>query len=143
MEISNSVDQRHAAAHRFLAEHRDALARQGAVVPTWRRRGDRRVGPYYLLVCRVSNGGQRSLYLGRSGPLVVEVSAALSLLQLALREKRRLATARRQLRSGLTKAKRALDSELEKIGLTRKGMEVRGWSKIGQGALSLALEQAR
>ena len=47
----------------------DLFIRQGAVVAAWRTYRKRKLGPYYHLVFR-DEGRQKSIYLGRDGPLV-------------------------------------------------------------------------
>ncbi len=129
MEKRNSVDQRRLALETFLAAHAASLARQGAIVPTWRRRGRRRLGPYYLLVCRDEAGRQRTVYLGPSGPIVDEARDALRRLQSPRRQRREIEGARRALGRELALSRSVLDAELAKVGLTRKGSEIRGWSR--------------
>jgi hypothetical protein len=137
MEKRNSVDQRRLDVRTFLAAHAASLARQGAIVPTRRRRGRRRLGPYYLLVCRDAAGRQRSVYLGPSGPMVDEAREALRRLQAPRRQRREIGAARRALRRELAQSRIELDAELAKVGLKRKGSEIRGWSRgavVGRGA---------
>jgi hypothetical protein len=129
MEKRNSVDQRRLAVGTFLAAHAANIARQGTIVQTWRRRGRRRLGPYYRLVCRDEAGRQRSVYLGPSGPIVDEARDALRRLQSPRRQQREIEGARQALRRELAKSRLALDAELAKIGLQRKGSEIRGWSR--------------
>jgi hypothetical protein len=139
VEKQNSVDQRRLAVRTFLTAHAASLASQGAVVPTWRRRGRRRLGPYYLLVCRDEAGRQRSVYLGPSGPIVDEAREALGRLQAPRRQRREIEAVRQALRRELAKSRSELDAELAKIGLKRKGSEIRGWSRgavVGRGASS-------
>ena len=85
MEKPSFVDQRRAAVGTFLAAHAASLARQGAIVPTWRRRG-----PYFLLTCRDEAGRQRSVYLGPRGPIVDETRNALRRLQSPRRQRREI-----------------------------------------------------
>lgn len=129
MENQRSVDQRRQRVETFLAERRALLARQGAVVATWRRRGGRRVGPYFLLVCRTAAGRQASIYLGPAGTLVEDVSKELAQLQASLQERRSLDMVRRQIQHELKTAKVALAAELARVGLFCKGSEIRGWSR--------------
>ncbi len=84
----------HKGGHKALALLRDdptRFASQGTVVATWRTHRDRRLGPYYRLTWR-ENGRQRSVYLGRQGPLVDQVRSLLHEAQTArrmIREHRR------------------------------------------------------
>ena len=137
MEKRITVDQRRLAIEAYFAEHRERLARQGAIVPTWRRRGDRRLGPYYLLVSRDAAGRQHTVYLGRSIALAEEVRKKLEALQAAHRRRRKIESARQALRRSLAAAKRQYGVELAKVGLRRHGSEVRGWA-AGNGAGQLS-----
>jgi hypothetical protein len=123
------VDQRRVAVEQFVAAHRQQLLHQGAIVPKWRQRGARKVGPYFLLVVRGADGRQHSVYLGQPGPLVDEVRQMLADLQAPNTERRQLALVRKQLRTALKQSKQQLDRELAKAGLYRKGHEIRGWSR--------------
>ncbi len=125
MEICNSVDQRLAKVERFLAECREALARQGAVVAGYRRRGGRRLGPYFKLTCRIG-GRQASVYLGADGELVRGVRQHLAELRHERYERLRLDRFRRTLRRHALEARRHLDDQLRLVGLRRQGHEIRG-----------------
>jgi hypothetical protein len=129
MEKRNSVDQRRLAVGTFLAAHAANIARQGTIVQSWRRRGRRRLGPYYRLACRDAAGRQRSVYLGPSGPMVDEARDALRRLQSPRRQRREIEGARRALWRELAMSRSELDAELAKVGLKRKGSEIRGWSR--------------
>ncbi|NLS92267.1 MAG: hypothetical protein GXX96_08820 [Planctomycetaceae bacterium] len=74
-------------AVRLLTDHPDRFARQGAVVAAWRTSGERRLGPYYRLAWR-DGGRQRSIYLGRQGPVVRQVRILLHQAHAARRLKR-------------------------------------------------------
>jgi hypothetical protein len=119
----SSVDQNRVL--RLLADQRELFARQGGVHPSWRYYRGRRLGPFYRLLYR-QDGKQRAVYLGADLALAEEVRAALGELQSPLRERRErrrlLEGARRALRAQMTE----LDRELKKVGLYRKGNEVRG-----------------
>ena len=126
MEKRNSVDQRRLAVRTFLAAYAASLGCQGAVVRTWRRRVRRRLGPYYLLVCRDANGRQQSVYLGPTGPLVDEARQTLVRLQAPYRQRREVEAARQAFRRELARSRSELDAELATIGLNRQGSEIRG-----------------
>jgi len=126
MEIQALVDQQHAAIERFLSEHGEALARQGAVVATYRQRGGRRYGPYYRLTYRI-DGRQRAVYLGTDADLVRHVRERLTQLHHVRREQVQIAPLRRALRQQAKVARQQLDRELQVIGLFRKGHDIRGW----------------
>ena len=136
MEIHNPVDQRGGKLPQFLAEHRQQLVYQGAIVGSWRRRGGKTTGPYYRLTCRDAAGRQRSVYLGADSTLVAAARRALRDLQASAVAQRQLAQVRTSLQQGLLRARRQLDDELAALGLRRQGSEVRGWSR--QGARLLA-----
>lgn len=139
MEKQTFVDQRRqAAVDRFLADHRDALARQGTIVTTWRQRSGRRLGPYFRLTCREQAGRQLSVYLGPPGPLVDAVRLELSALKAALTCERAINAARHQLRQELKNSQAVFDEELAGVGLWRKGSEVRGWQSRGHSGSSAA-----
>lgn len=126
MEIRTFVDQLPHAAIRLIGARPDLFARQGAVVAAWRRRNGKTFGPYYRLTYR-QDARQRSIYLGRAGPLVVEVRRRLAALQRPLRQQRLHARLRRRIRSALRLQKRRCAALLRPYGLRLKGFEVRGW----------------
>ena len=113
----------------YFAEHHAALARQGAVVISWRVRGGRRAGPFFRLECRLPSGPRVSVYLGREGePLVTAVRSRLAELQHPLRQRRQFAKIRRDLRRGARAARVSGDRELAKNGMYWQGSEIRGLS---------------
>lgn len=126
--------QRRQAVERFLAAHHNELVRQGGVIRTWRRRGERVLGPYYMLTCRCPDGKQRSVYLGTAGPLVEEVHSRLSALQQARNDARVIAKARAQLSAAIDAAWAELDAELVECNLRRKGGEIRSGAPITSGS---------
>ena len=110
-----------------LIEANPALfARQGAVVAGWRRRGQRRMGPYYRL--RYRDGPcLRTIYLGPEGPLVERVRQALAALQAPWRRRRAYRCQRREIVASLRAHKGVLNRRLGLLGLRLQGYEVRGW----------------
>jgi hypothetical protein len=126
MEIRHFVDQRQLAIERFFAAHGDALARQGSIVATYRRRGNRRLGPYLKLTCRRGER-QVAVYLGTDGRFIDTVRERLAQLQSARSERSRISAARRAFRRYARIAQQELDKELGYLGLIRQGHEVRGW----------------
>jgi hypothetical protein len=128
LENRQFVDQRLRRVAEFIGRYEPELARQGAIVATWRCRGGRRTGPYYLLTIRDASGRQRSVYLGADSPTVTAARAALTRLQAGLVQRRQFGRLKKQLRQGLRAARRELDQELSQVGLRRKGSEIRGWS---------------
>lgn len=128
MEICDSVDQRLGKVEQFLAEHGEVLACHGAVVASYRRRGGRRLGPYFKLTCRIG-GRQTSVYLGTDGALVHGVRQRLEELRRKRSERLQLARLRRELRRRAREARRHLDEQLRSVGLRRQGHEIRGWRR--------------
>jgi hypothetical protein len=126
MENRRFVDQRRAAVEQFMADHRDELIRQGVLVATFRRRGDRILGPYHQLTCR-RDGRQVAVYLGSDEALIGDVRERLARLQQSRSEEAKLHMVRRAVRSQARAARQQLDAELVKLGLYRKGHEIRGW----------------
>jgi hypothetical protein len=117
----------HPAVH-LLQSEPQRFARQGAVVATWRTYRGRRLGPYYRLAYREGTR-QRSIYLGRQGPLVDQVRNLLGVLQAKHRFR---CQARRRRAEFRRKVLRPLKEYLEGAfllygnGLYFKGWEVRG-----------------
>lgn|GEM_PF-3323445 len=137
MENRKTVDQP-AKLEQFLTQYRDRLAVQGTIVAAWRNKNGMKSGPYFRLTCRDATGVQRSVYLGLASPAVEEARAALAELQSPAAESRRLQAAQRVLRRGLRAAREILDSELDKVGLYRKGSEIRGWTGLRSRAATLS-----
>ena len=96
------------------------------MVATWQRWKGRKLGPYYRLSYREA-GRQRSVYLGRSGPLAEQVREALAALQRGVRRSRAYERVRREIRGGLRAHKALLDAALRGLGLHLQGYSVRGW----------------
>lgn len=126
MENQDSVDQRRAAVECFFVAHSDVLAEQGSVVATYRRRGDRKLGPYHKLACRIEQR-QVAIYLGTDADFIDQVRERLSRLQQARSERLRMSAVRRAFRRQARAVQRELDVELSTRGLFRKGHEIRGW----------------
>ena len=122
------MDQQRQRLLQFIAENASTLAGQGSVRTTWRRRGGKSYGPFYLLVFR-EHGRQRSRYLGSDAGLADAVRSRLAELQAPLRQLRIqekiLAGLLEQFREG----KRRFDEELRAVGLYRRGNEIRGWRR--------------
>lgn len=138
LENPDFVDQKSAEVHRLLASHAVVLSRQGSVHQSWRYYRGRRLGPFYRLIYR-QGGRQWSVYLGRDEGLANEVRQALRKLQAPLQHRaldRQLALVKAMQK----KQKQALDAELHRRGLYRKGNEIRGWrhltGKAGTPAVS-------
>jgi hypothetical protein len=130
LENPDFVDQHRAAVLARLVQLHHHLCRQGPVVRTRRRRGQGAVaGPYFAVAYRDDDGRQRSVYLGPESDLVTEVRELLAEYRRPLREQRDLARARAALRRALRAERAQLDRQLAQVGLTRKGGEIRGWSK--------------
>lgn len=135
MEKRSFVDQRLQAIDQFFAHHAQRLARQGAIVESFRSRGGRQTGPYFRLTSRDEAGRQVAVYLGRAGELVEQVRQRLAELQEQHHARQQLRSVRRAIRSELRTANLNLDLELRRIGLRRKGSEFRGWSTAGSHAI--------
>lgn len=131
-------DQRAVRIDNFFAKHSASLARQGAVVASWRWREGRRIGPYFRLDVRDERGRTVALYLGLESPLVAAVRARLAQQRLPHQEQQQFAEAYRILRRGQRAAQANLASELEKVGLRLQGLEVRGFA-LAKGALERAV----
>lgn len=132
MEKSQPVDQRRTRLEAFLELHAERLARQGALVATYRRRGTVRLGPYYQLTCRDAVGRQCAVYLGPASPWVEEIRQRLHILQAPQQNQRSLQRAKRAVRRLRAAANAELDEQLRPLGLWRKGAEVRGWAHAHQ-----------
>lgn len=123
------IHRRRERLEAFFELHAARLPRQGALVASYRARGALRLGPYYKLTCRDDAGRQRAAYLGADSPLVAEVSRRLSELQAPLRTRRIIDQARRAARRFQAAANTELDQQLKRVGLYRKGSEIRGWAQ--------------
>jgi hypothetical protein len=126
LEESLVVDQRRQRVLAFIEGHAPHLARQGAVVSSFRRRGGRKIGAYYRLAFR-DGRVQRSLYLGDDMVLVNEVRAALETLQRPHRERHALLRQKKAIRRALAQCRAQLKRELARRGWWLQGYEVRGW----------------
>ena len=137
MEISKSVDQqtklRRQRVLAFIEVHAAALAHQGTVVASFRRRGGQIVGPYYRLAFR-QNQVQRSSYLSNDMELVAEVRTALANLQKPGRDRRVFLRQKRVVRKALAQCKAEWKRALARRGLRLQGYEVRGWHCPGPRA---------
>jgi hypothetical protein len=92
---------------------------QGSVAATWRKHGNARLGPYFILRY-FENGVRRSIYLGRSEQLAQEVRRLLENLQFH-RISRRL---RAKIRKSLHLQKKQLQNNLHALGYYIKGFEI-------------------
>ena len=108
----------------------ERFAAQGSIIATWRTYRGRRLGPYYRLTWREGHR-QRSLYLGRDGPLVDQVRELLNETQEIRRLKREHRRNREHFRRTVIEP---LENYVKDIfylysnGLYLKGWEVRGFS---------------
>ena len=102
------------------------FSRQGTVVSGWRRRGQKRMGPYYRF-CYRDGPCLRSIYLGREGPLVEQVRQALAAVQGPWQRRRNYQRERREIVASLRAHKSVLNRRLRLLGLRLQGFEVRGW----------------
>jgi hypothetical protein len=125
----NNADRSHQENHptlALLAANPQFFAQHGTVSTYWRRRGDKKYGPYYRLRYR-DGQSTRTIYLGSQGPLVDRVCQTLQKLQRPLQERRALNQLHRQIRDALRADRRYVDAGLRSLGLRLKGFEVRGW----------------
>ncbi|MCE5268649.1 MAG: hypothetical protein LLG00_12265 [Planctomycetaceae bacterium] len=111
---------------RLITARPDLFARQGTVVSTWRKRGQKRFGPYYSLTYRI-DGRQHSIYLGRAMELIQSVRRSLAAIRQPLQKIRFFDGLRRQILASLRIQKLSLKALLRPFGLRLKGLEVRGW----------------
>jgi hypothetical protein len=125
LEKLDSGAQNGPALTQFLAEHTEALRQYGHVSATWRISRGQRVGPYYRL--RYCEGGKRhSLYLGQDAELVEAVRRRLAELQAPRRERLQWQAFLKRQTAQHRRLKAALNGELQRLGLSLKGVEVRG-----------------
>jgi hypothetical protein len=130
MGKQNASDRRRVAVRHFIDTYRQCLARQGTIASTWRRKGDRKLGPYFLLVVRDSAGRQRSVYLGPASELVEEIRRELAELQRPYRGCQALLASGRSMRRAIPRLRELHRQKLAKAGLRPKGVELRGWSTL-------------
>ena len=112
-------------AERILAL-KDVFARAGSVVASWRRRGERRFGPYYRVIYRV-DGRQRAIYLGRSAEMAEKVRSLLAELKAPRLEARRVDDMLRAIKAAWRQARAEINEALRPAGMYFKGYELRGW----------------
>ena len=118
---------------RLLTGHPHRFARQGAVVAAWRTSRGRRLGPYYRLAWR-DGGRQRSIYLGRQGPVVRQVRILLHQAHASRRLKRQARLRAARFRQEVI---RPLNQYIQQMfalfgnGLYLKGSEIRGIRQAG------------
>ena len=104
----------------------ELFVRHAVVDAAWRRRGPRRLGPYYRL--RYYEGRRRrAIYLGLPGPLVEAVRQLLTAVQAPWQRQRAYRRWRGEIVASLRGHKRVLDRHLRVLGLRLQGYEVRGW----------------
>ena len=123
-QLRSTDESRYQRARTFVLANAPLFAAQGSVVATWRRRGEKRFGPYYRLAYR-RHGRQRSVYLGPA-----RVADRLRNLLARLQQSRRLHRLYQRLQSevrrSLRQAKKHLARQLAPLGITVKGYEFRG-----------------
>lgn len=134
MENLELVDQRRLAhVERLVGADPATFRRQGAVVATYRQRGERTLGPYFSVRYRLA-GRQRSFYLGRCDALAAAVRRVLAALQRRRRESLSFARIRAAVDAAVRHEKRRLGRLLHAVGLQLKGNEIRGWRTSLLGA---------
>ena len=126
MEKRESARQVRHRALDLIAAQPAIFGRQGALVATQGREKGRMFEPYYHLYFR-EGARQRSIYLGREGPVVDAVRAELARLHAIIAEQRDYDRQRKRLLRATRQAKAAMAAQLRLAGLRMKGFEVRGW----------------
>ena len=114
----------------FITRNAQTFARNGAVVPTYRTRGNKRYGPYYRVAYRIA-GRQCSLYLGRCKQLADQVRQLLAKLQHPRDYRRLCKRANRQRRATMRRVIRHWQLTMRAYGLDFRGCELRGWRRLG------------
>jgi len=123
---------RRSEVRQFILDHRPIFARQGSVVTDWRRRGERRYGPYYRLTWR-EEGRQRSLYLGTSANLAEAIREVLREVQRKWHLRRTLRRLMARAKASLREHRRRSGPGLANYGMYWKGNELRGWANYRAG----------
>ncbi len=138
---SKSIDQKtdrrfQQVAARILAcaPH---IARQGTLVAGWRSYRGHKLGPYWR-VAFCDDGGQKSIYLGRSESLVQRVRDLLEDLKRPERERKNWRRIEEQGRAALRRHKKLWDRELRACGLYSRGYGVRGMGRLLRAARQAA-----
>ena len=103
----------------------EAIAREGSLVATWRWHGGHKLGPYWRVAFR-DRGRQKSIYLGRSEPLLHEVRQLLEELKRAERQRKDWARLHAEARTELRRQKALWERELRARGLYTRGYAIRG-----------------
>ncbi|MBN2579471.1 MAG: hypothetical protein JXB10_10805 [Pirellulales bacterium] len=111
---------------RKIIANQSLLKRKGTIVATWRTYKGRRLGPYYRLVY-YQRGRQRSIYLGRSAELVMEVQDYLAELQQPAKTDRALRRMKKEFKTAMHEHKKRFHAELAAVGLKLRGYTVHGW----------------
>ena len=122
---SSPISSRWARIRALLESRKPLLAKQGAIVASWRTHQGRRLGPYYRLAYREA-GRQRSIYLGCAFDLVRRVQAKLADFQQSLRQSQIFSRMHSAARKALRASKERLRQQLAAIGIRLKGFEFRG-----------------
>ncbi len=101
------------------------LARQGAIVPSWRYRAGRKLGPYYRLAYR-DQGRQKSIYLGASQALVQKIRALLDEIHRPRERRKEWLRMRPILWASIRQQKAQWNQVVRAYGLYTRGYELRG-----------------
>ncbi|MBN2581188.1 MAG: hypothetical protein JXB10_19560 [Pirellulales bacterium] len=107
---------------------RQVLARQGAIVASWRTYNGRKLGPYYRLAYR-AEGRQCSLYLGKSSRLVRQARRLLEKIQKTTKTQRMFRNAQRVFQKYMRRHQARFRIQLLQVGLQLRGYAVRGWRR--------------
>jgi hypothetical protein len=108
---------------------KSVLARQGAIVATYRTYNGRKLGPYYRLAYRLG-GRQRSLYLGKSKKILRQARRLLEKIQNSLKIHRALCHAIKTAQADLKRHMAQFRIDLLRVGLQLRGYSARGWRRF-------------
>lgn len=130
---SNRADQKgdrrfQKIAGRIMASA-EQIARDGAVVASWRSYRGQKLGPYWRIAFR-DRGRRKSIYLGRSEALVQQVRRLVDELKEPGRRRIALRRAEKQIGTGLRRQKALWERELRVRGLYTRGYAVRGMRRF-------------
>ena len=133
LEESNPVDQQPTPQHTsrallYIAEHQQVFLRQGCVVASFRKVGNRTNGPYFRLAFRI-DGHQHTIYIGRNAKAAEAVRSALNQLHAFRRHRLLFDKWEREARRTLRLAKIEADFHIRPLGLRFHGFQVRGWRR--------------
>jgi hypothetical protein len=127
--VDEHTDPRFRRIAQRILTHAETIAREGTIVASWCWRGGHRLGPYWRIAFR-DRGRQKSIYLGRSEPLLRQVRQLLVDLKQPQRQEKSLCLLHRQARAELRRRKALWDRDLRARGLYTRGYAVRGTRRL-------------